>query len=91
MKAQAKKEEPAKAEAKEIKAEEPAKQKQEVKKEELKKKAEHRKKLDKEKRQMQAVLEIKKKFGKNTLLRGMDFGEKARTAERNNQIGGHKA
>ena len=59
--------------------------------EELKKKAEHKKKLDKEKRQMQAVLEIKKKFGKNTLLRGMDFGEKARTAERNNQIGGHKA
>ena len=31
------------------------------------------------------------KVGKNTLLRGMDFGEKARTAERNNQIGGHKA
>ena len=52
---------------------------------------EKKRKQAKEKRQMQAVLEIKKKFGKNSLLRGMDFGEKARTAERNNQIGGHKA
>ena len=48
-------------------------------------------KLEKEKRQMLAALEIKKKFGKNAILRGMNLQEGAMTVERNNQIGGHKA
>ena len=52
---------------------------------------EKRKIRDKEKRQMLAALEIKKKFGKNAILRGMDLEEGAKTAERNRQIGGHKA
>ena len=50
-----------------------------------------RARLAKEKRQMQAAVEIKKRFGKNAILRGMDLEEGAKTVERNNQIGGHKA
>ena len=50
-----------------------------------------RARLAKEKRQMQAALEIKKKFGKNAILRGMNLEDGAKTVERNNQIGGHKA
>ena len=46
---------------------------------------------DKEKRQMQAALEIKKRFGKNAIVRGMDMEQGATGMERNNQIGGHKA
>ena len=47
--------------------------------------------LEKEKRMQQAVLDIKKKFGKNAVLKGMNFEEGATTRERNGQIGGHKA
>lgn len=46
---------------------------------------------EKEKRMQQAVLDIKKKFGKNAVLKGMNFEEGATTRERNGQIGGHKA
>ena len=46
---------------------------------------------EKEKRIQQAVLDIKKKFGKNAVLKGMNFEEGATTRERNEQIGGHKA
>lgn len=46
---------------------------------------------EKEKRMQQAVLDIKKKFGKNAVLKGMNFEEGATTRERNSQIGGHKA
>lgn len=38
-----------------------------------------------------AVLKIKKKFGKNALLKGMNFEDCATMIERNRQIGGHKA
>lgn len=37
------------------------------------------------------ALEIKKRFGKNALVRGMDLQEAATTRERNRQIGGHKS
>ena len=47
--------------------------------------------LEKEKRRQQAVLDIKQRFGKNAILRGMDFQEGATARERNAQIGGHKA
>ena len=47
--------------------------------------------LDKEKRKQQAVLNLQKRFGKNTILKGTDFQEGATTVERNSQIGGHKA
>lgn len=39
----------------------------------------------------QAVLEIKKRFGKNVILKGMNLQEGATTMERNKQIGGHKS
>ena len=47
--------------------------------------------LKKEKRQQLAVLEIKKKFGKNAILKGMNLQEGATARDRNEQIGGHKA
>ena len=47
--------------------------------------------LEKEKRRQQAVLKIRKKYGKNAILKGMNFQEGATTRDRNAQIGGHKA
>ena len=38
-----------------------------------------------------AVIDIKKKYGKNAILKGMNLQEGATTVDRNNQIGGHKA
>ena len=37
------------------------------------------------------VLDIKKKYGKNAVLKGMNYSEAATTRERNRQIGGHKS
>ena len=37
------------------------------------------------------MLEIKKKYGKNAILKGMNLEDGGTTIERNNQIGGHKA
>ena len=45
----------------------------------------------KEKRRQQAVIEIKKKYGKNAILKGMNLEEGATARDRNRQIGGHKA
>ena len=39
----------------------------------------------------EAVLSIKKKYGKNAILKGLNFQEGATTKERNEQSGGHKA
>ena len=36
------------------------------------------------------MLDIKKKYGKNAILKGMNYLEGATTIERNGQIGGHK-
>ena len=47
--------------------------------------------LEREKRQQEAVLSIKKKFGKNAILKGMNLEEGATARDRNAQIGGHKA
>ena len=47
--------------------------------------------LEREKRRQQAVLAIRKKYGKNAILKGMNYQEGATTRERNAQIGGHKA
>lgn len=55
------------------------------------KKEEEKAELEREKRVQQAMLDIKKKYGKNAVLKGMNFEEGATTLERNNQIGGHKA
>ena len=44
-----------------------------------------------ERSRQEAILEIRRKFGKNAILKGMDFEEGATTRDRNKQIGGHKA
>lgn len=47
--------------------------------------------LAREKRMQQAMLQIKKKHGRNAILKGMNLEKGATTVDRNNQIGGHKA
>ena len=47
--------------------------------------------LEREKRRQQAVLTIRRKYGKNAILKGMNYQEGATTRDRNAQIGGHKA
>lgn len=47
--------------------------------------------LLKEKKIQLAILDIKKKYGKNAILKGTNFEDGAMTIERNKQIGGHKA
>ena len=46
--------------------------------------------LKKNHKQQEAILAIKNKFGKNAILKGMNFEDAATTRERNQQIGGHK-
>ena len=45
----------------------------------------------KEEKIQKAVLTIKKRYGKNAILKGMNLVEGAMTRERNEQIGGHRA
>ena len=47
--------------------------------------------LEKEKRLQKATLEIKKKYGKNAVLKALDLEKGATAKERNGMIGGHKA
>ena len=47
--------------------------------------------LEKERRMQSAVLKIKKQFGKNAILKGLNYEEGATAKDRNRQIGGHKA
>lgn len=47
--------------------------------------------LEREKNMQRAIIQIKKKYGKNAVLRGMNFEEGATSRERNAQIGGHRA
>ena len=46
---------------------------------------------DREKHRQRAVIAIRRRFGKNAILKGMNFEEGATAIERNLQIGGHKA
>lgn len=48
-------------------------------------------KRKKERALQEAVLSVKKKFGKNAILKGMNLEEGATGTQRNNQIGGHRA
>ncbi|MBQ6226458.1 MAG: DNA methylase [Bacteroidaceae bacterium] len=45
----------------------------------------------KERRIQEALIKIKKRFGKNAILKGTSYAEGATARERNKQIGGHKA
>ena len=47
--------------------------------------------LERDNKLQQAILTIKKKYGRNAILRGMSLEEGATARERNKQIGGHKA
>ena len=47
--------------------------------------------LELERKRQEAVLTIKKKFGKNAILKGANLVDGATTKDRNGQIGGHKA
>ena len=47
--------------------------------------------LERERSRQEAILEIRRKFGKNAILKGMNFEEGATAKDRNKQIGGHKA
>ena len=47
--------------------------------------------LQKEKRLQSAMLSIKKKYGKNSILHGTSYEDGATGRDRNKQIGGHKA
>ena len=47
--------------------------------------------LEREKEIQKTMLKIKKKFGKNAILKGMNLEDGATTIERNGQVGGHKA
>ena len=55
------------------------------------KQEQEKKEQEKEKKVQQAMLDIKKKFGKNAILKGMNLEEGATARDRNNQIGGHRA
>ena len=57
--------------------------------EELEKRQKLQEELAKERRRQEAVLQIKKKFGKNAILKGLNFADGATQRERNQQIGGH--
>lgn len=52
---------------------------------------ERNQKLAQERSLQEAMLNIKKKYGKNAILKGMNLEEGGTTIERNREIGGHKA
>lgn len=56
-----------------------------------KKLADERNEREREKKMQRVVLSIKKKYGKNAILKGMNLEEGATARDRNAQIGGHKA
>lgn len=47
--------------------------------------------IEKEKRVQEALVSIKNKYGKNAILKGMDFYDKATQIKRNGLVGGHNA
>jgi DNA polymerase V len=52
---------------------------------------EEKKSLERERRLQEAMLSVKKRYGKNAILKGTNLQEGATAMERNQQIGGHKA
>lgn len=59
--------------------------------EQLRQRQQEREALSKERRVQQTILELKRRFGKNAILKGLNFQEGATGRQRNEQIGGHKA
>ena len=56
-----------------------------------KKRADDNAAVAREKKIQTAMIELQRRFGKNAVLKGMNFEEGGTTIERNGQIGGHKA
>lgn len=57
----------------------------------IREREETKEKQRRERRLQEAMLDIKKRYGKNAVLKGTNLIEGATAMERNNQIGGHKA
>lgn len=57
----------------------------------IRQKEEEKRELSRERRRQEALLHLRKKFGKNVVLRGLNYSEGATQKDRNQQIGGHKA
>ena len=55
------------------------------------KKEENTKKEESESKIQKAMLDIKNKYGKNAIIKGMNLQEGGTTIDRNKQIGGHKS
>lgn len=53
--------------------------------------AKEREALARERRRQEAIIALQKRYGKNAVLKGMNFEDGATTKSRNKQIGGHKA
>ena len=49
-----------------------------------------KRKLEEEHKVQNVILDIKKKYGKNAILKGMNLIEGSTAIERNNEVGGHK-
>lgn len=49
------------------------------------------KRRERERRRQEAILTIQRRYGRNAILKGMNYEEGATTRARNGQIGGHKA
>ena len=47
--------------------------------------------LARERKMQEAIISIKKRYGKNAVLKGLNYADGATAKERNQQIGGHKA
>ncbi len=52
---------------------------------------ERQKALEAERRRQEAILKLRKQFGKNVVLKGLNFADGATQIDRNGRIGGHKA
>ena len=59
--------------------------------EEARRKEKENSSLSREKDLQKAMLSIKKRFGKNAVLKGMNLEKEATAMMRNQQVGGHKA
>ena len=55
------------------------------------KKEQEKREERREKNLQKAVIDIKNKYGKNAIIKGMNLQDAGTTIERNNQVGGHKA
>ena len=54
------------------------------------KEKEEKVKLEKERKIQNIIIDLKNRFGKNAIIKGMDLEEDATTIQRNGQIGGHQ-